>query len=53
MKFWRVFRIFATVAKPLLKLVGVKESSVAGKVAEGAAIVDAAVGKDREAQKRP
>ena len=51
MKFWRIFRIFATVAKPLLKLAGIKESSVAGKVAEGAAIVDAAV-KDEE-QKRP
>jgi len=56
MKFWRVFHIFAVIARPILRIAGVKSGTTAAKVADAAAVVDAAVTaaeKDRGEQKPP
>lgn len=44
---WRkALSVVAAVGRPLLRLAGVKGGTVAGKVAEGAEIVDKALPKD-------
>ena len=46
-KFWRVLHLIAKLGRPLLRLAGVKDSTVAGKVAEGAEKVDAALTEEQ------
>ena len=54
MKPWRWFRVFAVVAKPLLRLIGVKGGTVADKVAEAApVIVDAVESEKKRGEEKP